>query len=111
MDNLVKIVGEQIRIIRKNKELSQEELAEISGLHNTHIGKIERGEMNLTLESLVKVTKALGVSLEEFFSLIDPKLNVDNEVLLKLIELIKSRSLKEQSKILEILSNITEMVD
>lgn len=111
MDNLVNIVGEQIRLIRKNKELSQEELAYEAGLHHTHIGKIERGEMNLTLESLVKITKALGISLEEFFSLIDPKIEVDNEALLQLIGMIKSRSFKEQEKLLEIMKRVIEMVD
>ena len=44
---------------------SQEELAHISGLHRTYIGAIERGERNLTLNSIIKIASALRVNLEE----------------------------------------------
>lgn len=44
MDNLINIIGLQIRILRKNKKLSQEELAFKAGLHPTYIGQVERGE-------------------------------------------------------------------
>ena len=52
-------LGDAIRRRRKTRKLSQEKLAEHADVHRNYIGLIERGEQNITIESLVKVTKAL----------------------------------------------------
>lgn len=44
---------------RKARNLSQEKLAERADVHRNYIGLIERGEQNITIESLVKIAKAL----------------------------------------------------
>lgn len=46
MDNITKLAGTRIRGFRKEKRLSQEELAEKCSLHPTYIGQLERGEKN-----------------------------------------------------------------
>ena len=67
MSKIVELVGNRIHEYRTRKKLSQEELADRAGLHTAHLGRIERGEENPTLESIEKIITALGVSLEEFF--------------------------------------------
>jgi len=67
VENVKKLVGERIRKLRKEKGLSQEELGWKSNLHYTHIGSIERGEKNWSIETLVKVAKGLNVSINELF--------------------------------------------
>ena len=52
-------LGDAIRGRRKDRKLSQEKLAERADVHRNYIGLIERGEQNITIESLVKVAKAL----------------------------------------------------
>ena len=52
-------LGDAIRGRRKVRKLSQEKLAERADVHRNYIGLIERGEQNITIESLVKVAKAL----------------------------------------------------
>ena len=52
-------LGDAIRHRRKARKLSQEKLAEHADVHRNYIGLIERGEQNITIESLVKVAKAL----------------------------------------------------
>ena len=52
-------LGDAIRGRRKARKLSQEKLAERADVHRNYIGLIERGEQNITIESLVKVAKAL----------------------------------------------------
>lgn len=58
-------VGNNIKDIRQNKGLSQERLAELAGVHRTYIGMVERAEKNITLVSLEKIAKALGVNIKE----------------------------------------------
>lgn len=59
--------GKIIRELRKEKKLSQEELGFESNLHRTYIGMIERGEKNITLENIEKLSKGLGVSMKLIF--------------------------------------------
>jgi transcriptional regulator with XRE-family HTH domain len=56
-------VGKRVRRLRKKKELSQEEFADLCGIHRGHMGQIERGEKNLTLSTLQKLGKGLKVSV------------------------------------------------
>jgi transcriptional regulator with XRE-family HTH domain len=60
-----KSFGKRLRSLRELAGLSQEQLAELSGLHRNYIGGMERGEKNPTIISLRKVSKALGVSLSK----------------------------------------------
>jgi transcriptional regulator with XRE-family HTH domain len=59
---LVEVVARRIHALRIAAGVSQEKLAERSGLHRTYIGGVERGERNLTLSALQKIADALGVS-------------------------------------------------
>jgi len=59
--------GEVIRELRKERNLSQEGLADKADVHRTYIGMIERGEKNITLENIQKLAKALNVSLKSIF--------------------------------------------
>ena len=64
---LLKQLGLSIKLARVRKELSQEELAELAGLHRTYIGMVERAERNITVINLVQVAKALDISLDKLF--------------------------------------------
>ncbi|MBM4102570.1 MAG: helix-turn-helix transcriptional regulator [Planctomycetes bacterium] len=65
MDNICARMGQAIRKIREKKGLSQEKLADMADLHRTYIGQVERGEKNLTLRSLERIAKALGVNIKD----------------------------------------------
>jgi len=60
-------VGFNIRRIREERGLSQEELADLAGLHRAYIGQIERGEKNIGLKNLEKIAKALGMNTKDLF--------------------------------------------
>jgi len=59
---LRRILAENIRAYRRQKKLSQEDLADICGLHRTYIGSVERAERNVTLSTLDAFAAALGIS-------------------------------------------------
>ncbi|KWT84938.1 helix-turn-helix domain-containing protein [Candidatus Magnetominusculus xianensis] len=56
--------GQRVREERIKQGLSQEQLAELSGVHRTYIGMIERAEKNITLENIEKVADALKTKPE-----------------------------------------------
>jgi transcriptional regulator with XRE-family HTH domain len=53
--------GQRVRALRTKKGISQEELAERCGVHRTYMGRIERGETNITLTNIHKIARGLGV--------------------------------------------------
>lgn len=57
--------GKNVQRLRKEKNISQEKLAEYAGLHRTYIGMIERFERNITLINAEKVANALDVNISE----------------------------------------------
>ena len=58
-------VGRAIREARKSQGYTQEAFALAAGLDRSYMGAVERGEFNLTLETLLKVTGELGISASE----------------------------------------------
>ncbi|QIZ07624.1 helix-turn-helix transcriptional regulator [Priestia megaterium] len=110
MADLKKIVGDRIRKLRKEKGLSQEELAYASSLHSTYIGRIERGEKNASLESLEKIANALNEPIENLVSFTDDsKIQQDDfYILSRFHHLLLSKSENERNKIIKILNDILE---
>lgn len=66
--NILIKFGERVREIRKEKGLSQEELAHKADLHRTYIGMIERAEKNITLVNIDKIANALEISIKDIFN-------------------------------------------
>jgi len=60
MDQLAKAVGERIRHRRKARGLSQDNLALLSGIDRSYVGRIERGEVNITVEKLYLIARVLA---------------------------------------------------
>lgn len=65
-------LGYKLKLIRKSKKLTQFELAELAGINEKHISKIETGVYFPTYTTLNKILKALNITIEE------AGLNLDN---------------------------------
>ena len=63
--------GKKVRSARKEKKFSQEELASRADLHRTYIGMIERGEKNITLINILRISHALNVSASNLLESIE----------------------------------------
>lgn len=77
-DTLRAVLAENIKAFRKQKGLSQEELAEQCGLHRTYIGSVERHERNVTLSTLETLALALGVTVPYMLTEHDLPSNEEN---------------------------------
>jgi transcriptional regulator with XRE-family HTH domain len=63
VQDIQKQVGATIRELRRKRKLSQDVFAERSGLHRAHVGEIERGESNVTIQTLKIIADTLGVRI------------------------------------------------
>jgi XRE family transcriptional regulator, regulator of sulfur utilization len=69
--NLQRRLGARIRELRSKRKWSQEQLAEACRLHWTYVGQVERGERNLTLQSIEALAKGLDMRISDLFKAID----------------------------------------
>lgn len=107
MSNIHEILGKKIQSFRKKRGLTQLQLAEMANLSLKHLGEIERGRGNPTLESLHSLSVSLGVSLKELFDVETDKLT-EKEVESLAVEIIQASSSRDKSKIIRILKILTE---
>lgn len=66
---VLKKIGLNFRVERTKRSLSQEKFAELANVHTNYIGKVERGEQNLTVKKIVALADSLGVPVENIFNL------------------------------------------
>jgi transcriptional regulator with XRE-family HTH domain len=59
--DLQRTVGRNLRAYRMERGLSQEAFADVLGVHRTYMGSLERGERNLTLQTLERLAEELGI--------------------------------------------------
>ena len=73
---LRQIVAENLRVLRLVAHVSQEELAELCGLHSTYISDIERCNRNVSIDNIEKIAKALHITASD---LLKERENVDGD--------------------------------
>lgn len=66
---VLKEIGLKFRVERIKKMLSQEKFAEIANVHTNYIGKVERGEQNLTVKKIVNLANSLEVPVKDILNL------------------------------------------
>lgn len=95
------ILGERIRAIRKSKKMSQERLAELSGLHPTYISDVERGKVNASIYSCFVITEALNITFLELVGTQTNKKTIEIENDLAVVAgLIRKLDRKKQTLVL-----------
>jgi transcriptional regulator with XRE-family HTH domain len=64
---LIEDFGKRIRQLRTERNLSQEQLAELTGFHRTYIGMVERGERNISLSNIGVFARIFEISISQLF--------------------------------------------
>lgn len=112
MNNITKVIGEQIKFYRQNRGLSQEQLALKANLNVSFLGQVERGLKNPTIETLEKIVIALDITFEEMFSF---EKNIDRTKDLTVVDKISfelnGRSDEEQLVIYNLIKQILQFKD
>lgn len=67
VNNSRSILSNNIKRLRRSKNISQEKLAELTGLHRTYIGGVERKERNISIDNIYKISEALNVPVYKLF--------------------------------------------
>lgn len=112
MGDISKLVGEQIRVYRQYRGLSQEQLALKANINTTFLGQIERGIKKPTIDTLEKIVNALDITFEEFFNFekSNSKLR-DNTIIDKIVFELNTRSNEEQVVIYNFVKQILKFRD
>lgn len=71
MEDARHLVGQRVQILRKRKQLSQEELAGRIGIDTKSLSRLERGQHYPSLETLERIRQELDVNLKDFFDFDD----------------------------------------
>lgn len=66
--DIKKIIGQRILELRKEKALSQENLANLSEVDRTYMTGVENGKRNISVEVLLRIITALGTTYKDFFN-------------------------------------------
>lgn len=107
---MTQTIGRKLRQFRQKKGYSQETLADRAGLHPTYIGQVERGEKNITVETLAKITTALGIPISSSLTMFFPPMPSAENYPLRAYELFSSLSEKDQRRLYDILSQIRSLL-
>lgn len=71
MKEIDKSIAKVLREIRETRKISQEALSFEAGLHRTYISQLERGVKAVTVKTLLKITDALSIEIDEFIKLVN----------------------------------------
>ena len=94
--------------------MTQEELAEKAGINASYIGTVERGERNISIETLEKIIEGLGVSSAAMFQFHETdSLDIASEKaeVLESISSLYSRTLSESKLLFRVLKDIVDTMD
>ena len=106
---IYKLLGNRIRQERLKLNLTQEQLAEKVDLSTSYIGQIERGERNISLDTLVVLCKSIGVTIDY---LLQDSINIEEDIVYnQLYQLISNRSINEKVMALDVLKVMFSHID
>lgn len=104
-----KRLGKRIRDERKKLNLTQAQLAEAIDISDTYMGAIERGERCLTLDTLVRLVKRLGVTVDYLLS--DYVSDTDSNIIEQFKQIIDCQPLERKQMAINVLRSIFSYFD
>lgn len=109
MNDITLMFGKRIRSLRQSQNISQEKLAEFSGLHPTYIGQIERGEKSPTLDSIYKLAEGLNTDINKLFYNISETIDNKDDFVVDIYNQILSLPDEKKKTLCKIINDIINM--
>lgn len=103
-------IGKIIQKLRKDKNLTQEELAERIDLSTNYLSKVERGLSVLNVEAFLKMADVLDFSLEDFGIKADTKIDKSKKELIQRILSSSEKEIKAYSELLDTMGSIVKIL-
>ena len=103
-------IGKIIQKLRKDKNLTQEELAERIDLSTNYLSKVERGLSVLNVEAFLKMADVLDFSLEDFGIKADTKIDKSKKELIQRILSSSAKEIKAYSELLDTMGSIVKIL-
>lgn len=98
MGDLQKQFGKRLKLLRKAKKITQEQIASLAKMDWKYYGLIERGEMNSTLETIEKLATAFNVEVYQLFIFINDGLIEEDEIIEEEVQALLSKADKKSKK-------------
>ena len=103
MERVCQRVGSRIRGLRKEAGFTLDSLAEkISLSSGKYLGQIERGEINCTIITLEKITKGLGLKIENLFP------QDEDETISEIVEHLRNKDATEKKRMLRVVKALSD---
>ncbi|MFF2091987.1 MULTISPECIES: helix-turn-helix domain-containing protein [Paenibacillus] len=112
MSKFAHYIGENIRNLRKERGLSQEQLALRAEINASYMGQVERGEKSPTVEVLGKIAGALNCPLELIVNSVPPKaMEAGSSYADKIAHQMNGLTLKEQEAVYKLVKQLIHFKD
>ncbi|WP_156277358.1 helix-turn-helix domain-containing protein [Paenibacillus sp. NEAU-GSW1] len=109
MSKFAHYIGENIRNLRKERGLSQEQLALRAEINASYMGQVERGEKSPTIDVLGKIAGALHCSLEQIVGSAPSKgSEIDSSYADKIAHQMSALSVKEQEAVYKFVKQLIQ---
>lgn len=99
-------LGKALKAVRKQREMSQEQVALEADITTTYYGLVERDEKSPTVRMLEKICRALNYPISELFSSDVTCETEDNPYVYQIVNLMKSKSAEECEQLYQIVKRI-----
>ena len=101
--------GKRIRELRKQRALSQEQLALSAGITPVYLGQVEREQKNATVNTVELICAALNISLADFFTVADGFSAVDDDIGKQILHQLTGLTDAEKSAVLQLVKQALQL--
>lgn len=102
-------IGENIKQIRQQRDIKQQEIADLVGMHRSNYSKIENGQRELSINALNKVAKFFNITLDELVNMdgdMPEEISIEDKATVEKVKLIQEMDEEDRNMIFKMIDTI-----